>query len=123
MILGIGTDIVDCTRIAKVLERKGELFTSHLLTEKEQTQSRNDLYYICGRWAAKEAFSKALGCGIGAQCSFQDIQILRDPSSGRPLLSVHGKAAETAAALGAKHFHVSISHEKTHAVATVIIED
>ena len=68
------------------------------------------------------ALSKALGSGIGAKCAFEDIQVLRDKESGRPVMTLSGSAKRTADALGVKRIHLSISHEKLHAVATVVLE-
>lgn len=122
MILGVGTDITDCARIEKSVERHGEHFLRRVLTDAEIAQY-DGISYLAGRWCAKEALSKALGCGIGADCAFEDIQILRDSRTGRPVASLSGAAERTAAALGVKRIHVSISHEKLHAVATVILEN
>ena len=69
----------------------------------------------------KEAAAKALGCGIGEQCAFTEIEVLSG-EHGAPQLTFHGRAAETAARLGAKRFHVSISHERAYAVAFVTLE-
>ena len=74
MIFGIGTDIVEIDRIAKVIARHGERFTEYILTESEIAEAarRGDrISYIAGRWAAKESVAKSLGCGLGAKlCRF-----------------------------------------------------
>ena len=123
-ILGIGTDIVEVERIADVIARHGGSFGKRLFTpaELELAASRgNPVSFYAGRWAAKEACSKALGCGIGSQCSFTDIEILND-GSGRPQLTLSGAALETFKQLGASAIHISISHEHHYATATVIIQ-
>ncbi len=121
MILGLGTDITDCARIEKMMLRHGNCFLRRVLTEREAAEF-DGVSYLAGRWCAKEALSKALGTGIGSRCAFEDIQILRDAESGRPVMTLSGNAKRTADALGVKRIHLSISHEKLHAVATVILE-
>ncbi len=83
MIIGIGNDITECARIRTVLEKHGKTFLDHLLTEREQSLAGGRLEFYAGRWAAKEAVAKALGCGIGTHCAFTDIEILND-EAGRP---------------------------------------
>ena len=122
MIVGIGTDIVDLKRLGKAIERNGEAFVKRFCTEREQHESGGRLEYYAGRWAAKEAAAKALGCGMGADCSFTDIEISND-AHGAPQLTCTAAAARE---LEKKHsklcWHVSISHERAYAVATVMIE-
>lgn len=122
MIVGLGTDIVELDRMNRAIERNGEAFIKRFCTEREQRESGGKLEYYAGRWAAKEAAAKALGCGIGADCSFTDIEISND-AHGAPVLTCTAAAAR---ALCEKHpdlrWHVSISHERSCAVATVIIE-
>ena len=122
MILGLGTDIADMERIERIVRRHEEHFLERVLTPREIDECDGCISYIAGRWAAKEALSKALGCGIGAKCAFTDIEILREPVSGRPVLSLSGVARQTAEALGVKRNFLSISHERSYAVATVILE-
>ena len=122
MIVGMGTDIVELERLSRAIDRNGEAFIKRFCTEREQRESGGKLEYYAGRWAAKEAVAKALGCGIGADCSFTDIEISNDPH-GAPVLICTAAAARS---LGERHpdlrWHVSISHERSFAVATVIIE-
>ena len=123
-IIGIGNDIVETARIADALSRHGEHFTKRLLTAAEATlaSSRKDaVTFYAGRWAAKEACAKALGCGIGEHCSFTDIEILNTPS-GVPQLTLRNAAFETFTRLGGTRIHCTISHEHHYAVATVVIE-
>ncbi|MBO4630301.1 MAG: holo-ACP synthase [Lentisphaeria bacterium] len=121
MIAGIGTDITECARIEKALARHGKMFLEHLLTAAEQQESREQLSYCAGRWAAKEAVAKALGCGIGGHCAFTEIEILNN-EAGKPEVSLSGSAAITAFRLNICRIHLSISHERHYAVATVILE-
>ena len=121
-IIGLGTDSVEMERIAGVLEKHGDSFKKRLLTAAENAlASKRDAVIFCaGRWAAKEACSKALGCGIGEQCSFTDIEILNAPS-GQPEITLKGSALARFEQLGGKTIRLSISHERHYAVATVII--
>ena len=124
MIAGLGTDIVEIARIARMLEKYPDAFREHTCTPAEIAEGkrrRDDVAFYAGRWAAKEAAAKALGCGIGEQCAFTEIEVLSG-EHGAPQLTFHGRAAETAARLGAKRFHVSISHERAYAVAFVTLE-
>jgi holo-[acyl-carrier protein] synthase len=125
MIIGIGTDIVETARIAETLEEHGDAFAEKVFTDAERAEvagRKVKAPYYAGRWAAKEAVSKALGCGFGPKCSWKDIEILNDPV-GKPVATLSGDAAETADGLaGNWKLHVTISHEKTHACATAIIE-
>ena len=122
-IAGIGTDIVEVARIADALERHGEYFKKRLLTEAEAAiaDARKDaVTFYAGRWAAKEAIAKALGCGIGEHCSFTDIEIINN-TAGSPQVARYNAAQETFRQLGGKEVMCSISHERNYAVATVII--
>lgn len=121
MIVGLGTDITDCARIERMILRHGDVFRRRVLTGEECAECTGTSY-LAGRWCAKEALSKALGTGFGAQCAFGEIRVLRDPASGRPVMTLSGNAKRTADALGVKRIHLSISHEKHYAVATVILE-
>ena len=125
MITGQGLDIVEIERITSVIERGGDAFIHRVYTEAEirQAESRNQAKYIyyAGRWAAKEALAKALGCGIGSNCAFTDIEILSQ-SNGCPRLTLSGKAKDYCENNIGKYLHVSISHEKNYAVAVVTIE-
>ena len=124
MIIGIGTDIVEVSRIEKLLEKNND-FKNRCFTAAEQAlaDSRKDsATCYAGRWAAKEACAKALGCGIGADCALADVEILPNDSNA-PQLFLHAAAWKRAALLGVKNHHVTISHEKNYAVATVILEN
>ena len=115
MIKGIGLDIVEMDRIEHIMERSPK-FIRRILTEREQAlylqyTDHRRTEFLAGRFSAKEAFSKALGTGIGEQCSFLDIEVLRG-GKGEPKLSFKG--------VPVKGF-VSITHTKTHAAAQVIL--
>ena len=120
MILGLGTDIVEIGRISAVAERHGEHFAARVFTAGETAQAHGRVSYLAGRWAAKEAAAKALGCGIGEKCALTDVEVL-DDADGAPRLFCSAPALES---FGGKSlcWHVSISHEREYAVATVILE-
>ena len=107
-----------------MLEEHGEAFLSKIFTEAEIAESKKRStpeIHLAGRWAVKEAVSKALGCGFGAKCSWRDIETT-NLENGKPVTTLSGKAAETAAQLNATPPVVSISHERHYACATVAIE-
>ncbi|WP_332698004.1 holo-ACP synthase [Halalkalibacter lacteus] len=116
MIIGIGIDIVELERIEKVMKHQPR-FVKRILTTSEakefhQFSVKRKVEFLAGRFAAKEAFVKAMGTGISASYSWHDIEVRKEPN-GRPILVVEG-LRET--------IHLSISHSKTYAVAQVIIE-
>jgi holo-[acyl-carrier protein] synthase len=117
MIYGIGIDIADINRIKGVLERVPRL-PERILTPKERSvynayHGQRQLEYLAGRFASKEAYSKALGVGIGAELSFQDIEILHD-EKGKPYFS-KGVFREG-------HSHVTLSHTDDIVTAFVVLE-
>ena len=121
MIIGMGTDIVELARLDTAMKRGGEAFLRRVYTAAELDEGKGRLEYLGGRWAAKEAAAKALGCGIGAGCSFTDVEIT-DAPSGAPVLTCRARAAKALEEKRGVRWHVSISHERAYAVATVIVE-
>ena len=125
MIAGIGVDVIEVSRIRDVLERHGEGFLSHVFTEVEREGAPETMAaaasYYAGRWSAKEAVAKALGTGIGKDCGWKDIQIVRWPS-GQPVVELFGAGKVTAARLGIRVVHLTISHEKMLACASAVAE-
>lgn len=91
MIKGIGCDVVHIPRITKILNENRDRFLSRIFSENElelmHFLSSINPNYIAKRFAAKEAFSKATGCGIGSSFRFKDIEILKDIGTGRPFFS------------------------------------
>jgi holo-[acyl-carrier protein] synthase len=121
-ILGIGTDITECLRIARMIERHGELFLNRVYTPEEirYCQSRKQAtQHFTGRWAAKEAVLKALGTGWVRGISWRDIEIRNEPG-GKPMVAVRGGAKEIVEKRGIAKLLVSISHCHTHATACAI---
>ncbi len=125
MIFGIGNDLCDCERIASIYEKHGLHFLKNVLTPKEldlMASFKFPAEFIAGRWAAKEAFAKALGTGImTSQCTFLDIEILPD-DKGKPFITLLNNAKAAAERLGISRIHVSISHERNMAAAVVLLE-
>jgi len=113
-----GVDIIEIERVAAMLNRHGERFLERVFTPTEQQQCRGKPASFAARFAAKEAVSKALGCGIGA-VGWKEIEIQRD-QSGVPVLYLYGEAQRLSRQLGLQHWTVSISHSKENAIAFVI---
>ena len=121
-IIGIGTDITECLRIARMIERHGELFINRVYTSEEikYCQSRKQTtQHFAGRWAAKEAILKALGTGWRRGISWRDIEVRNEPG-GKPIVAVRGGAKDVVEQLGISEIHVTISHCRSHATATAI---
>jgi holo-[acyl-carrier protein] synthase len=123
-IIGIGTDITECLRIARMIERHGELFINRVYTPEEVRYCQNRkqaTQHFTGRWAAKEAILKALGTGWRRGISWLDMEI-RNDSGGKPVVAVRGGVKEVVEQLGIQRLLVSISHCHTHATAMAIAE-
>ncbi|WP_342591591.1 holo-ACP synthase [Paenibacillus shirakamiensis] len=127
LIYGIGHDIVDIKRMNELVQGPlGSRFLKRILSDKEQVEASLRTAkageYVAGRFAAKEAVSKAFGCGIGHTIGFQDIEIIPD-ALGKPILHL---APEAWARLGMSAalytIHLSITHERLMASAFVIVE-
>jgi len=111
----IGIDIIEIKRIEKFINRFGEKGLKRILTPKEISLLSNKASSIAGYFAAKEAFSKALGVGIGSECSFLDIEILKN-SKNKPYFS-----KKTLEKFNIQKADLSISHDGGFAIAAVII--
>ena len=124
MIYGIGTDIVSIERIQNILNKNRDGFINRVLTEHERALFANkaDSAAFCAkRFAAKEAFSKALGTGIGRIVSFQDLTV-RSDEHGKPYFMPSEKLRLYLQEKGIKHGHLSISDESQNALAFVVLE-
>lgn len=124
MIVGLGTDIVEIDRIAAMIERHGDAFVDRIFTPAERDycdSKKNAAQHFAGRWAGKEAAMKALGTGFVPGIRWHDFEILPE-KSGAPILSLSGGAAERANTMGMTRWHVTMSHGKAYATATVIGE-
>jgi holo-[acyl-carrier protein] synthase len=121
-VIGIGTDIIECLRIAQMIDRHGELFINRVYTPLEirYCNSRKQAtQHFAGRWAAKEAILKALGTGWRKGISWRDIEVHNDPL-GKPVVALRGGAADLVAQLDIAEMQVSISHCRSHAMAYAI---
>ena len=125
MIVGSGIDIAEVPRIAESIKRFGDRFITRIFTEGEIhycDSKANRVERYAARFAAKEAAMKALGTGWNYGVTWRDVEVSRQPGS-RPTIIFHGKAAEFAEKLGAKHVALSLTHTKEFAMAQVILEN
>lgn len=124
-IKGHGVDIVEIARIGEMLASHPERFVSKCFTSGEAAYCGDGATRVerfAARFAGKEAALKALGTGWRDGIAWTDIEIAGEPS-GRPTLRVSGEAAKIAAGLGITRWHISLSHSRSHAIASVIAED
>lgn len=116
--LRTGVDMIEVERIRSAAERHGERFFERFYTPAERAHCGDRYPALAVRFAAKEAVAKALGTGIG-DVRWVEIEIVHD-DRGRPVLILHGAAADLAARLGLKEWSISLSHTHEHAVAFVV---
>ena len=117
-----GIDIVEIARIRNLRHKEDFLQRIFSPRELELAAARgNRDEFFAGRWAAKEAVAKALGCGFGKNCSPAEIEVLPDELNS-PVLHLSGEAEKRAGVLGITAWSVSISHEKNYAVAMAVAE-
>lgn len=124
MIAGIGTDIVEVSRIEASLASFGEAFAKRLLADDEWSQyvnSKQKARFLAKRFAAKEAFSKALGTGLRSPVTLQNIAVTHD-ALGKPELRWSAELQTLVNDKGIVQAHLSISDEKNLAVAFVVLE-
>jgi len=124
MIFGTGIDIVNIERIESLMARWGDLFLGRVFTEQEiiwcQGRTRPPECFAI-RFAAKEAFLKAIGLGLRNGIYWTDIEVENDPM-GKPLLSFHRKAREILETHRIHNALLTLSHDRPYAVAHVILE-
>jgi holo-[acyl-carrier protein] synthase len=113
----IGIDIIKISRIDSLIERFGKRGLRRFLSENEIDNSRGKTSRIAGYWSVKEAISKALGVGIGANFSFHDVEIAKD-SLGRPVAILNEKIKEK---FNISDIAISITHDGEYAVAVATI--
>jgi holo-[acyl-carrier protein] synthase len=119
MKLKTGVDLIEISRVQEVVSRHGKHYLERVYTPAELEQCGVRAESLAGRFAAKEATAKALGCGIG-DVEWKEIEILGDEQRA-PVLHLHGKAAQKADELGLSSWSVSLSHSQSHAVAVVVM--
>lgn len=120
---GVGTDLLDQRRIARVIEKHNERFSQRILTADELTlweQKSHSVNFLAKRFAAKEAISKALGTGIAQGVSFQQMNIYSD-SMGKPVVELSGAALAIMTALGGQQVLLSLSDEGHMILAFAVV--
>ena len=125
MIYGVGTDLVDIERVKKILSKNRDGFIKRVLSEHEQALFANktdSAAYCAKRFAAKEAFAKALGTGIGQVVSFQDLTV-RNNENGKPHFNPSEKLRQYLVEKNIKQAHLSMSDESQNAIAFVVLEN
>jgi holo-[acyl-carrier protein] synthase len=123
-IIGTGIDIVENSRIEDMIERRGAQFLDKIFSVEEQEYSHTKAHpsqHLAGRFAVKEAVSKAFRTGIGPHFGWLDIEVERNLKSGAPSVKLHGKAAEYAETMGVARVLISLSHTHQYAVASAIL--
>ncbi|HUG38959.1 MAG TPA: holo-ACP synthase [Longimicrobiales bacterium] len=124
MVVGIGLDLLTVERMRGFRERRGERGLARLFTEAELRYClgmADPAPSLAARFAAKEAFFKAVALGWGAGGDWRDVEVSRG-ARGAPSLGVSGRAAEAARSRGARGFHVSLTHTAETAAAMVVLE-
>jgi holo-[acyl-carrier protein] synthase len=121
MVIRTGVDLIENARIEEVIGRHGRHYLERIYTLTELEQSGRRVESLAGRFAAKEAVAKALGCGIG-DVTWKEIEILGDEQNA-PVLTLHGVALRKAEELGVRTWSVSISHSQSHSIAFVVMTD
>lgn len=116
--IAIGVDLIERIRLIHSYEQFGERFLRRVFTATELEQANNQIERLVGRFAAKEACSKALGTGM-ISVAWREIEIIRI-TGGKPVIRLYGRAKARAQALGLTAFDVSISDTHDHAMAVVI---
>jgi holo-[acyl-carrier protein] synthase len=124
MILGIGIDIIEVSRIQSSHERFGERFLNRILLPNEISYCLSYKApgpFLAVRFAAKEAISKAFGTGIGAQLGWQDMEVGRK-ESGEPFVILHERGRKLLQARGGRSVLISLSHTQNYAAAVAVLE-
>jgi holo-[acyl-carrier protein] synthase len=125
MIFGVGIDLVNIPRMEAALNRWGDRFLRRVFTEQEVEICFQRAYPAASfalRFAAKEAFSKAIGLGMRKGIRWRDIEVLHLPG-GRPTLNLKGRSSETCKEKGITRLHLSLTDEGDYGAAVVILEE
>jgi holo-[acyl-carrier protein] synthase len=124
MIVGVGSDLCNIDRIQNSIDRFGDRFLNRVFTEAERAKAERRPHTVAGtlakRFAAKEAFSKAIGMGMRMPMTWRAMEVVKAPS-GKPEIALHGELAEWFAARSLRA-HVTVSDEQDYAVAFVVVE-
>lgn len=119
MIIRTGVDLIEIDRIAEVVSRHGKRYLERVYTPEELSLCGKRKESLAGRFAAKEAVAKALGCGIG-EVAWKEIEILEDERKS-PVIRLHGEADRMAHQLGLQTWSLSITHNQSQAIAFVVV--
>jgi len=123
-VLGTGIDLVENGRMSETLERWGARFKDRVFLAEEQRYCESKAMpcrHYAGRFAVKEAVTKAFGTGVGPHIGWLDIEVVRDPSSGAPSVEISDKAWDLARTRGVQNIVVSLSHTRNYAVAHALV--
>jgi len=123
-ILGIGVDVVDCSRIEDSIKRFGDRFLQRIFTAGEIAYSQSMKFparHFAARFAAKEALSKAFGTGIGKSMGWRDLDVQKK-ESGEPFVVLSGGAEKMANERGVGKIWISLSHTDAVGMATIVLE-
>jgi holo-[acyl-carrier protein] synthase len=124
MIYGIGIDVIQPHRVARLLEKYGARFVQRVLTPLERPRyerTKQPVLFLANRFAAKEAFSKAMGTGFRYPVTLQCISVVQN-SAGKPSLAFNEPLAELVKSRGINGHHLTISDESNLACACVVLE-
>jgi holo-[acyl-carrier protein] synthase len=124
MIVAIGIDVVEISRIEEVFARRGDRFRARVFTDAEISyceRRASKLASYAARFAAKEAAMKALGTGWSDGVGWRDVEVVSE-QNGAPALQLHGRALARLREIGAKRAHVSLTHSGNLAIAEVLLE-
>src|SRR3984885_6689567 len=124
MVIGMGTDLIETRRVQESIDRFGERFLERIFTAGEIAycmRKKNARESFAARFAAKEGGAKALGTGISRGVSWKEFEVKRE-ASGKPTLSLSGRAAELAGMMGIRRVELSLAHHREVAMAVGLVE-
>jgi holo-[acyl-carrier protein] synthase len=124
MISGIGIDTISISRVARLLEKHGERFLGKIFTARERTEGAKRISsapFYAARFAAREAFYKALGTGWGRGLPLKEVSVVTD-DKGRPSLELGERVRRELEDMGIDGCHLSLTHDGDSAIAVVILE-
>jgi len=123
-VLGTGIDLVENDRMHDMLKRWASAFKARVFLPKEQEYCDSKAMpcrHYAGRFAVKEAVSKAFGTGVGRHINWLDMEVVRDRRTGAPSIKISGKAKRLAKERGVTRILISLSHTKNYAVAHALL--
>ena len=123
-VLGTGIDLVETGRMQEVLDRWGATFRNRVFLPEEQAYCDSQAAawrHYAGRFAVKEAVSKAFGTGIGPAIGLLDVEVVRDAASGAPSVKLRGRGVVLLDDRGVERILVSLSHTRHYAVAQALL--